>query len=170
MIDALVAAALGAVYALGGALIRDLRALAIFTCLAWAAAFLTALLCSMPAAVLSVAGLASAAVKIGRAKRHAIKRVLRVYKSLARLVRLEESVAGVPERILDVIPAGTVRRVHPRVVEALRAAQRAAAAGYAVELPKWARQVSWYLSVIGPELKAERALVLGEHEIVELQR
>lgn len=157
---------------LGGLLIRDARAFLLFAVLSAAAAFLLAFLVD-PQAPLGLLGLAVPAFAVLRRLRR--ERVLpsapfrpRTYRSSSRLERLEEVAVSIPEHIVDVVPAGSARRIHPRLVELAQISVEAASRGYSVEEPPWFSAVRRYLTWVGPELRAERTRVISEFEIVEL--
>ncbi|MEM1902757.1 MAG: hypothetical protein QXW44_03660, partial [Pyrobaculum sp.] len=85
MVDILLALLIGVFSTAGGLLIKDLRALSIFTTITAAAAFLIAYITNMPTTVLGLLGLAVAAVKIGRAGKKVVERKIVTYRSRRRL-------------------------------------------------------------------------------------
>jgi len=169
MIDLLIAGVVGILAALGGLFIKDLKALAIFTVLISLAAFLLSFLMKMPAVSLGLLGLSVAAVKIGRAGKRAVERRIRTYRSRRRLTKLEEAVRTLPENIIDVIPAGAVRAVHPKIVGLVSLINDAYSKGYTVDEPSWFRTVRQYLAAVGPQYTADRTKVVSEYEIAELE-
>jgi hypothetical protein len=169
MIDLLIAGVVGILAALGGLFIKDPKALAIFTVLISLTAFLLSFLMKMPAVSLSLLGLSVAAVKIGRAGKRAVERRMRTYRSRRRLTKLEEAVRTLPENIIDVIPAGAVRAVHPKIVGLVSLINDAYSKGYTVDEPSWFRTVRQYLAAVGPQYTADRTKVVSEYEIAELE-
>ncbi|ACB38987.1 hypothetical protein [Pyrobaculum neutrophilum] len=170
MIDLYIAGAVAVLSAMGGIFIKDLKALSIFTVLIAAAAFLLAYAVGMPAVVLGLVGLSTAAVKMGRAGKRVVERKVRTYRSRRRLAGLEESVRAIPENILDVVPAGSVRAIHPKIVGLVALINDAYSKGYTVEEPAWFKVVRQYLASVGPQYTADRAKVISEYEVVELER
>ena len=168
MIDLLIAGVVGILAALGSLFIKELKALAIFTVLISLAAFLLSFLMKMPAVSLGLLGLSVAAVKI-RAGKRAVERRMRTYRSRRRLTKLEEAVRTLPENIIDVIPAGAVRAVHPKIVGLVSLINDAYSKGYTVDEPSWFRTVRQYLAAVGPQYTADRTNVVSEYEIAELE-
>jgi ABC-type siderophore export system fused ATPase/permease subunit len=169
MIDILIALVVGLLAALGGVFIKDAKALAVFTILIAVAAFLLAVITNMSTISLGLLGLAVATVRIGIAGKRVVEHRIKTYRSRRRLSKLEESVKTVPENIVDVIPAGSVRSIHPWIVNLVTLVNNAYAKGYAVEEPSWFRIVRQYLATVGPQFSADRTKVLSEYEITELE-
>ncbi|MFN7105395.1 MAG: hypothetical protein ACK4M3_02240 [Pyrobaculum sp.] len=163
MIDLIIAGVLAIVAGLGGIFIKDLKALFIFTALIATAAFLVSLLINMPAATLGLAGLLTAVVKISRSKKGA-----RVYRSQRRLRPLEELTRRLPQDIIDIIPAGSTRAIHPKLVQLVSLTNEAYAKGYVVEEPQWFRDVRQYLAFVGSSFSPDKTKVVSRYEIVEL--
>lgn len=168
MVDILIAVIIGVFSAAGGLLIRDLRALLIYTAVTASAVFLIAYTTGLTTTVLGLLGLATAAIKIGRAGKRVVEKKIRTYRSSRRLKRLEESIKTLPENIVDVVPPGGVRSIHPHIVGLVAMVNNAYSKGYVVEEPTWFRSVRQYLAAVGPNFVADRAKVLGEYEIVDL--
>jgi len=169
MIDLLIAGIVGVFTVLGGLFIKDLKALAVFTVLISLAAFLLSFLTKMPTISLGLLGLSVAVVRIGRAGKRAVERRIRIYRSRGRLTKLEEAVRTLPDNIIDVIPAGAVRAVHPKIVGLVSLINDAYSKGYTVEEPSWFRTVRQYLAAVGPQHTADRTKVVSEYEIVDLE-
>jgi hypothetical protein len=169
MIDFLIAGVVGILAILGGLFIKDLKAIAIFTFLMSLSAFLLSYLLQMPAISLGVLGLSVAAVKIGKAGRRVVERKIRIYRSRRRLTKLEEDVKTLPDNILDVIPTGSVRAIHPKIVELISLTNDAYSKGYSVEEPSWFKTVRQYLASVGPRYAADKTKVLSEYEIMDLE-
>jgi hypothetical protein len=169
MVDILIAFVVGLLAALGGMFIKDAKALAVFTALIATAALLLTVMTNMITISLGVLGLVTAVAKISTAGKRIIERRIKTYKSRKRLGKLEELVKTLPENIVDVIPAGSVRCIHPRIVSLVTFVNNAYARGYAVEEPGWFRIVRQYLATVGPQFSADRTKVLSEYEIVELK-
>ncbi len=169
MIDLVIAGVVGILAALGGLFIKDLKALAIFTVFISLAAFLLSFLMKMPAISLGLLGLSVAAVKIGRAGKRAVEMRIRTYRSRKRLTKLEEAVRTLPENIIDVIPAGAERAVHPKIVGLVSLINDAYSKGYTVDEPDWFRTVRQYLAAVGPQFTADRTKVVSEYEIIDLE-
>lgn len=162
----------------GGLLIRDAKAFLVFTALTATAAFLLAFLVDVNAP-LGLLGLTVPAFGVLRrlrmARLHMARPVApparqgpRTYRSSRRLERLDEVAVTIPEQIMDVVPAGSVRRIHPKVVELAYIAIEASGKGYSTEEPSWFSMVRRYLDWVGPELKADRTKVISEFEIIEI--
>jgi hypothetical protein len=169
MIDLVIAGVVGILAILGGLFIKDLKAIAIFTLLTSLLAFLLSYLLHMPAISLGLLGLSVAAVKIGRAGKRMVERKIRTYRSKRRLTKLEEAVRTLPDNILDVIPAGSVRAIHPKIVKLISLMNDAYSKGYSVEEPDWFRVVRQYLASVGPHYVADKTKVVSEHEIIDLE-
>ncbi|MEM4438557.1 MAG: hypothetical protein QW680_07975 [Pyrobaculum sp.] len=168
MVDILLALLIGVFSTAGGLLIKDLKALSIFTTVTATAAFLIAHITNMPATVLGLLGLAVAAVKIGRAGKKVVERKIVTYRSRRRLKKLEEAVKTLPENILDVVPRGGVRSIHPNIVNLVVLINNAYVKGYTIEEPSWFREVRRYLATVGPNFVADKTKILSEYEIVDL--
>jgi hypothetical protein len=123
----------------------------------------------MPAILLGLLGLSVAVVKIGKARKRVVEREIRIYRSRRRLRKLEEAVRALPDNILDVIPAGSVRAIHPKIVELISLMNDAHSKGYSVEEPGWFKIVRQYLASVGPRYAADRTKVLSEYEIIDLE-
>ncbi|MFN3804107.1 MAG: hypothetical protein ACK4SY_03530 [Pyrobaculum sp.] len=179
MIDLIIAGVLAIVAGLGGVFIKDLKALLIFTALIAAAAFLISLLINMPVVTLGLAGLLTAVVKIsmkisprGESKPlppEVSRSRARVYRSRRRLRALEELTRRLPQDIVDIIPAGSRRVIHPKLVQLVSLANEAYAKGYVVEEPQWFREVRQYLAFIGPNSSPDKTKVVSRYEIVDLE-
>jgi hypothetical protein len=169
MIDFLIAGVVGILAILGGLFIKDLKAIALFTLLMSLLAFLLSYLLQMPAISLGLLGLSVAAVKIGKAGKRVVERKIRIYRSRRRLTKLEEDVKTLPDNILDVIPAGSVRAIHPKIVELISLTNDAYSKGYSVEEPSWFKTVRQYLASVGPRYAADKTKVLSEYEIMDLE-
>jgi len=169
MIDFLIAGAVAALAALGGFFIKDLKAIAIFTALMALATFLLVFLTGMSTISLGLLGLSTAAIKIGRAGKRVVERRVRVYRSQRRLAGLEEAVRTLPENIIDVIPAGSMRMIHPKIVWLVSLINDAYSKGYVVDEPRWFRTVRQYLAAVGPQYTADKTKVVSEYEIVDLE-
>ena len=156
--------------ALGGILIRrDLYALLIYTVLVSVAGFLTAFLLNASTALLGLLGLSTAAyrvVKISRLRGFTIK----VYRSRRRLQELEEMTHNLARvNILDVVPAGSRRALHPKIVEMIDVAERAYSLGYRVEEPDWLRDARLYRRLLGSQFVPNEDVVVGETEVFPLE-
>ena len=156
--------------ALGGLLIRrDLYALLIYVFLDAIAGFLMAFLLDAPTALLGLLGLSTAAyrvVKTSRLRRFAV----RVYRSRRRLEELEEMTIDLAHvRILDVVPAGSKRALHPKIVEMIDIAERARSLGYMVMEPEWLREARLYRKLVGSQFVPNEDVVVGENEVFPLE-
>lgn len=167
MVDLLITGVLAAMAALGGIFIRDLKALLIFTMLISTAAFLISILTNIPTVVLGLVGLLTAAVKL-KLKISPREATIKTYKSLKRLRALEELVEKLPQEIIDVIPAGSRRVIHPNLLQLVDLVARAYNKGYAVEEPEWFIQLRQYLSYVGPNFSPEKTKVVSTYEVVDL--
>jgi len=167
VIGAVLASGIGLLATAGALLIRDQKALLMFIGLSATAAFLSALSFQAPEAVLGLAGLAAGAVTIKR-KRGARQRRLKLYRSRRRLEKLEEGVRDIPKDIVDIVPAGSRRGIHPKLVSLILLANDAALKGYAVEEPEWLSRVRQYYALLGPASAPSKTLVVSEHEVSEL--
>ena len=74
-----------------------------------------------------------------------------------------------PHNIIDVIPAGSVRAIHPKIVEPISLTNNAYSKGYSVEEPSWFRVVRQYLASVGPYYVADKTKVVSEYEIIDLE-
>ncbi|MEM1638146.1 MAG: secretion system protein [Pyrobaculum sp.] len=168
--DLFLALLIALITAMGGRLIRDIEALAIFVGLSAAAAFLLAFLLGAPGAVLGLMGLSIAAIKIVRSPQvMKLGTRIRTYRSRERLKELEEATVSLSRiHIVDVVPAGSRRAIHPKVVELLELADRATALGYHVEEPPWLRDARLYRRLLGSEFVAAETTVVGETEVIPL--
>ncbi|MFB6490373.1 MAG: secretion system protein [Thermoproteus sp. AZ2] len=159
--------------AAGGYLIRDLVPLAVFVALSAAAAFLLSFLLNAPSAVLGLAGLATAVVKLIRRRDLAAKLavpVRRTYRSRRRLDALEERTKTLSHiRIVDVVPAGSSRSIHPKLLEILDIVERAEALGYSAAIPRWLAELSQYRRLLGSQYMAREDVVVGETDIIALE-
>lgn len=155
--------------ALGGYFIRDLLALIVFVALTAAAGFLTALLLNAPIAVLGLLGLAVAAYRV--ISRPQIKRpAMRTYRSRRRLEELEEMTRNLARiHIVDVVPAGSKRALHPKIVEMIEVADRAYSLGYHVEEPGWLKDARLYRRLLGSQFVPDEDVVVGETEVFPLE-
>jgi len=169
MIDLLIAGVVGILAILGGLFIKDLKAIAIFTLLTALLAFLLSHLLQMPVISLGLLGLSVAAMKIGKASKRVVEREIRIYRSRRRLTKLEEAVKTLPDNIIDVIPAGSVRAIHPKIVKLVSLTNDAYSKGYTIEEPGWFRVVRQYLASVGPHYVADKTKVVSEYEIVDLE-
>lgn len=167
VIGAVLIIGIGGLAVAGSLLIRDQKALLLFIGLSTLAAFLSALAFQTPEVVLGLAGLAAGTVSIKRQKR-AQKRQLKLYRSRRRLERLEEGVRDLPKNIIDIVPAGSRRSIHPEVVKLILLANDAALKGYAVEEPEWFATLRQYYALLGPATSPPKTLIVSEHEVVEL--
>ncbi|ABL88244.1 conserved hypothetical protein [Pyrobaculum islandicum DSM 4184] len=168
MIDFLLAAIIAILSAIGGVLIKDLKALSIFTVLIATATFLVAHITSIPLVTLGLLGLSTAVVRMGKASKQIVQKRIRTYKSLRRLSKLEESVKTLPENIIDVIPAGAVRAVHPKIASLISLVNDAYSKGYTVEEPHWFKIIRQYLATVGPLYTADRTKIISEYEVIDL--
>jgi len=168
MIDLALAAAIGTFAVLGGVFIKDMKALLMFITLLSVVAFSLAFVLGLAAIPLGLLGLATSMVKVARYSRRVVSGRIRTYIARRRLARLEESVRTLPEKIIDIVPAGSRRAVHPLVVQMVAIANEAYIKGYAVEEPEWLSTVRHYLATLGPEAYADKTKVISEHEVVEL--
>lgn len=168
MIDLIITGVFILLASLGGIFIKDVRGLSIFVGLITTATFLTSFLLNMPIITLGVLGLVTSIVKISTVRRKEKVRGIRTYKSSRRLSRLEESVRSIPENILDVIPAGSKRAVHPKLLQLISVINEAYSKGYIIEEPDWFRAIRIYLASVGPEFKAGKIKIISEYEVVEL--
>jgi len=168
MIDLALAAAIGIFAALGGVFIKDMKALLIFTTLLSVVAFSLAFILGMATIPLGLLGLATSIVKVAKYSRRVVGSRVKTYIARRRLAKLEESVRTLPENIIDIVPAGSRRAVHPLVVQMVSIANEAYMKGYAVEEPEWLSTVRHYLAALGPEASADKTKVISEHEVVEL--
>jgi len=166
VIGAVLASGIGILAVAGSLLIRDQRALLLFICLSAAAAFLSALAFRAPEAVLGLAGLAAGIASVKRRRRPQSR--AKLYRSKRRLERLEEGVRELPKNVIDVVPAGSRRAIHPELVKLIMLADGAALKGYAVEEPEWLSRVRQYYALLGPVASPTKALVISEHEVAEL--
>jgi len=166
MIGAVLAFGIGFLAVAGSLLMRDQRALLLFIGLSAAAAFLSALAFQAPEAVLGLTGLAAGAVAVRRQRR--TQRLLKLYRSRRRLERLEEGVREIPKNIIDVVPAGSRRAIHPELVRLILLSNDAALKGYTVEEPEWFTLLRQYYVLLGPAALPQKALIVSEHEVVEL--
>ncbi|MEM4494021.1 MAG: hypothetical protein QXJ71_09770 [Pyrobaculum sp.] len=169
MIDALIPVIIGVFSALGGILIKDIKALGIFTALVATSAFIIAYVTNMPTISLGLLGLITSAVRIGRAGKRVVERRIRTYRAGRRLKSLEEAARSIPENIVDIIPAGSTRMIHPKIVELVTLVNNAAVKGYAVEEPPWFKAVEQYMAIIGPQVSATKTKVVSEYEVVDLE-
>ncbi|AAL63020.1 hypothetical protein PAE0776 [Pyrobaculum aerophilum str. IM2] len=169
MIDVLIALVIAFFSALGGALIKDIKALAVFTVLIALATFLVVFVTNMPTASLGLVGLAIAAVRIGRVGKRAVETRIKTYRARRRLSSLEEAVRAIPENIIDVVPAGSTRAIHPKLVNLVTIVNNAYAKGYAVEEPNWLRAIRQYLATLGPHFSADKTKILSEYELLDLE-
>jgi len=167
VIGPILAFGIGSLAIAGSLLIRDQKALLLFIGLSAVAAFLSALSFQAPEAVLGLAGLAAGAVSIRRQRRQRQRR-LRLYRSRRRLEKLEEGVRELPKNIIDVVPAGSKRGIHPELVRLILLSNDAALKGYAVEEPEWLATLRQYYALLGPAVSPSKTLVVSEHEVVEL--
>jgi len=166
VIGAILASGIGLLAATGALLIRDQRAFLTFIALSALAAFLSALSFQAPEAVLGLTGLAVWSVSIKRRKK-ARQRRLRLYRSKRRLEKLEEGVKEVPKAILDIVPAGSKRGIHPELVKLILLTNDAALKGYAVEEPEWLTTLRQYYALLGPSVSPNKTLIVSEHEVVD---
>ena len=155
---------------LGGILIRrDLYALLIYVALAATAGFLMAFLLNAPAALLGLLGLSTAAyrvVKISRLK--GLRRL--VYRSQRRLQELEEMTRNLARiHIVDVVPAGSKRALHPKIIEMIEVSDRAYSLGYHVEEPGWLKDARLYRRLLGSQFVPDEDVVVGETEVFPLE-
>ncbi|MGC8972613.1 MAG: secretion system protein [Thermoproteus sp.] len=159
--------------ALGGYLIRDLQALGIFVGLSATAAFLMAFLFNAPGAVLGLVGLAVAGVKIVRAPKVAARArqlVRHTYRSRRRLEELEEMARSLSRvHIIDVVPAGSRRAIHPKVIQLLEIADKAREQGYQVAEPTWLREVRLYRRLLGSEFAPDEPTIVSDTEVFTLE-
>lgn len=154
--------------AAGGYLIRDMRALAVLVGLSATAAFLLAILLSTPSAVLGLLGLSVGAVRTLRRPELRTWRP-RTYKSRRRLAELEEMTRQLSRiRIIDVVPAGSSRSIHPKLLEIADIVERAAASGYSVSTPQWLKELAAYRKLLGYQFMAAETTVVGETEVFTL--
>jgi len=156
----------GGLTAAGSLLIRDQKVLLLFIGLSAVAAFLSALAFQAPEAVLGLTGLAAGAVAVRRRRR--AQRPLKLYRSRRRLEKLEEGVREIPKNIIDIVPAGSKRAIHPELVRLILLSSDAALKGYAVEEPEWFALLRQYYTLVGPAVSPSKTLVVSEHEVVEL--
>jgi len=168
MIDLALAAAIGIFAVLGGMFIRDMKALLIFIIILSVVAFSLVFVLGLAAIPLGLLGLATSTVKVAKYSRRVVSGRIKTYIARRRLARLEESVRTLPENIIDVVPAGSRRAIHPLVVQMVAIANEAYMKGYAVEEPEWLSTVRLYLATLGPESNADKTKVISEHEVVEL--
>lgn len=167
MIDLVITAVFTIIAALGGFFIKDVKAVAIFTALMATVVFLTLYLLGYPVVVLSLVGLSLAAVKISREGGKVVRRI-RTYRSRRRLSKLDEVVKTLPQNIIDVVPAGSRRVIHPKIMAILSLVNEAYSKGYIVEEPNWFRDVRQYLASVGPNFAPERTKIISEYEIADL--
>ncbi|MEZ0320269.1 MAG: hypothetical protein ABWK05_09825 [Pyrobaculum sp.] len=168
MIDLLITAVFALISALGGIFIKDIKALGLFTMLTAVATFLSSYLLNMPTVLLGLVGLATAVVKISIHGKKVVERTVRTYRSRRRLVKLEESVKTMPDMIIDVIPAGSRRAVHPKILQVFQVVNEAYNRGYVVEEPEWLRIIRIYQASVGSEVRPSRTKIISEYEVVEL--
>lgn len=168
MIDWLITAVFATMSALGGLFIKDVKALGVFAVLMSTATFLTSHLLNMPTVLLGLIGLATAVAKISIHGKRVVERTVKTYRSRRRLSRLEESVKTIPDAIVDVIPAGSRRAVHPKVLQILQIVNEAYNKGYVVEEPEWLKIIRIYQATVGSEAKTNRTKIISEYEVVEL--
>jgi hypothetical protein len=158
--------------ALGGYLIRDLQALALLVGLSAVAAFLMSFLFNAPGAVLGLAGLVVAGVKILRAPKVAARarRLVRTYRSRRRLEELSEMARSLSRvHIVDVVPAGSRRAVHAKVIQLMDIADRAAQQGYRVDEPQWLKDVRLYRRLLGSEFSSDETTIVSDVEVFTLE-
>ncbi len=169
MTDIYAAVLIAVLSALGGILIRkDPYALLIYTALISIAGFLTAFLLSAPAALLGLLGLSTAAYRVVKISRSRGLRSL-VYRSRRRLQELEEMTRSLARvNILDVIPAGSRRAIHPKILELIDTAERARELGYKVEEPGWLRDAEVYRRLLGYQFVSSEITVVTDTEVFEL--
>jgi len=168
MIGTILASGIGFLVATGALLIRDQKALLMFIGLSAVAAFLSALSFQAPEAVLGLVGLAAGSISIKRGRSTRQRRV-RLYRSRKRLEKLEEGVREVPKNVLDIVPVGSKRGIHPKIVELILLSNDATIKGYAVEEPEWLSIVRQYYTLLGPASTPSKTLVVSEHEVVNLE-
>jgi len=166
VIGPILASGIGVLAIAGSLLIRDQRALLLFIGLSAIAAFLSALAFQTPEAVLGLTGLGAGIVSVKRRRRS--QRRLRLYRSTRRLEKLEEGVRELPKNIIDIVPAGSRRAIHPELVKLILLTNDAALKGYAVEEPKWLSTLRQYYALLGPTISPSKTLIVSEHEVVEL--
>mgnify|MGYP001772490562 CR=1 FL=1 len=166
MIGAVLASGIGFLAVAGSLLIRDQRALLLFIGLSAIAAFLSALSFQAPEAVLGLTGLAAGTVSIKRRMRP--QRRLRLYRSKKRLEKLEEGARELPKNIVDIVPAGSKRGIHPELMRLILLTNDAALKGYAVKEPEWLATLRQYYTLLGSAASPSKTLVVSEHEVVEL--
>ncbi|CCC81551.1 hypothetical protein [Thermoproteus tenax] len=155
--------------ALGGYIIRDLQALSILVALSSVAAFLLAILFNAPAAVLGLLGLTVAAVRIIRRPELRTWRQ-RIYRSRRRLEELEEMTKQLSRiHIMDLVPAGSKRAIHPKLVELVDMADKATSLGYQVSEPQWLKILRTYRRLLGSQFEAEATTIVGETDVFELE-
>ena len=66
------------------------------------------------------------------------------------------------------IPAGSKRAVHPKLLQLISVINEAYSKGYIIEEPDWFRAIRIYLASVGPEFKAGKIKIISEYEVVEL--
>jgi len=166
VIGTILAVGMGGITVAGSLLICDRGALLLFISLSAVAAFLSALAFQTPEVVLGLCGLAAGTVTIKRQRR--AQRLLKLYRSRRRLERLEEGVREIPKNIVDIVPAGSRRGIHPELVRLILLSSDAALKGYAVEEPEWLTILRQYYMLVGSAVSPSKTLVVSEHEVVEL--
>jgi len=166
MIGTILASGIGFLAVAGTLLIRDQKALLVFIILSAVAAFLSALSFQTPEAVLGLVGLAAEAVSVKKQRKP--QKRLKLYRSRRRLEKLEEGVRELPKNIIDIVPAGSKRAIHPELVRLILLTNDAALKGYAVEEPEWLVTLRQYYTLVGPAVSLSKTLVVSEHEVVEL--
>lgn len=169
MMDVYVALFVALLSALGGALIRrDILALSIYVALVSAAGFLISFLLNAPAALLGLLGLSTAAYRVVKISSLRAPRI-RIYRSRRRLQELEEMTRSLARvNILDVVPAGSKRALHPKIVEMIEIAERARSLGYRVEEPGWLKDARTYRRLLGSQFVSDEDTVVGETEVFAL--
>ncbi len=78
------------------------------------------------------------------------------------------TIVDVPRDIVDVVPRGSVRRVHKSLIDLLGVVERAEEKGYSVEVPKWLEELRSYISLVGPYFVATADTVVSPEMVHEL--
>ncbi len=78
------------------------------------------------------------------------------------------TIVDIPRDIVDIVPRGSVRRVHSSLIDLLNMVGRAEEKGYSVDVPKWLEELRSYMSLVGPYFVATADTVVSPEMVHEL--
>ncbi len=159
-------ALLVAAFSFASLLIWDRQIYLLYVGLVSFLAILLYIIAQSPATFLGMVPLSLGALKYARVARRRGRRRGIEGAPPARWRRF--TIVDVPRDIVDVVPRGSVRRVHKSLIDLLGVVERAEEKGYSVEVPKWLAELKSYMSLVGPYFVATADTVVSPEMVHEL--